>query len=250
MLALLRRFAALTLASGLSVLTGWVPSTLNPADKASRKYAKRCRVEAYVLVHSHTSFGGRQAVRGVYSGFQSLGLQLRSTALASVSGRTYQRAVRRWLDFCREAPPHPHRTLHRRSGVRMLDECVCAYLASVYYYGEGRRRQLAVNTVYGLYYLHPSIRDQLADSEQLLNGWTRLRPSLSHPPLTWPLVTLIAVTMATNSYGDGALATLVAFDALLRISEFASLRVRDVADSVGPQAMVVSHHWWVIGPHS
>jgi hypothetical protein len=41
MLALLRRFAALTLASGVSVLTGWVPSALNPADHASRKYVKR-----------------------------------------------------------------------------------------------------------------------------------------------------------------------------------------------------------------
>ena len=43
MLAHLRRFAALTLASGLTVLTGWIPSALNPADEASRQYAKRCR---------------------------------------------------------------------------------------------------------------------------------------------------------------------------------------------------------------
>jgi hypothetical protein len=43
MLALLRRVAALTLASGVSVLTGWVPSTLNPADHASRKCLKRRR---------------------------------------------------------------------------------------------------------------------------------------------------------------------------------------------------------------
>jgi hypothetical protein len=42
MLALLRRFAALALAGGVSVLTGWVPSILNPADHASRKYGKRC----------------------------------------------------------------------------------------------------------------------------------------------------------------------------------------------------------------
>ena len=41
MLALLRRYAALTLASRASVLTGWVPSALNPADQASRKYLKR-----------------------------------------------------------------------------------------------------------------------------------------------------------------------------------------------------------------
>jgi hypothetical protein len=43
MLAMLRRYAALILASGLTVLIGWIPSALNPADQASRKYVKRRR---------------------------------------------------------------------------------------------------------------------------------------------------------------------------------------------------------------
>jgi hypothetical protein len=47
MLALLRRYAALILASGLTVLTGWIPSALNPADNASRKYVKRCRYDPH-----------------------------------------------------------------------------------------------------------------------------------------------------------------------------------------------------------
>ena len=176
----------------------------------------------------HTGRAG-QVVRSVYDGFTTLGGVLRSHALATGSGRQYQGAVMRWLTFCREAPSHRHRPIHRRSGIRQLDRCVCMYMASVYHYGSGRRRQLAVNTVYGLYYVFPAVRGQLVESEQLIRGWTRLRPSVSRPPLTWPLVTLIAVTMAMNNYGEGALATLVAFDGLLRISEVTSLRVRDIS---------------------
>jgi hypothetical protein len=38
LLSLLRRYSALVLAGDVVVLTGWVPSALNPADDASRKY--------------------------------------------------------------------------------------------------------------------------------------------------------------------------------------------------------------------
>jgi integrase len=155
---------------------------------------------------------------------------MRSASLAVGSATAYRRAVQLWLEFCRHHSSHRHlQCLTSPAGVRHLDQCVCVYLEFVYHHGGGRRRQLGVNTVYGLYYYYPSLRRQLAESEQSLHGWARLRPSVSHPPLTWPLVTLLAVTMAMNGYGEGALATLVAFDGLLRISEMASLRVGDVS---------------------
>lgn len=157
--------------------------------------------------------------------------QVRSASLAAGSVTAYERGVGLWLDWCQHhAPPHRHdRPLHRDSGVHQLDQCVCMYLASVYLRGDGRLRQLGVSTVYGLYYHHPPIRGRLSYSEQFLTGWSRLRPSTSHPPLTWPLVTLIAVGMALEGYAGGALATLVSFDALLRVSEMAALRVEDVS---------------------
>lgn len=40
MLTLLRRYAAFLLAADITVLSGWVPSELNPADSASRKYMR------------------------------------------------------------------------------------------------------------------------------------------------------------------------------------------------------------------
>lgn len=153
----------------------------------------------------------------------------------------YQRAVQLWLDFCRHSPHHRHRSLSRRSGVSDVDHCVYLFLAAIHREGSGRRRQLAVNTVYGLYYKHPDIRGQgLRLSEQLLRGWARDRPSVSHPPLTWPLTTLLAVTMAMNGYADGALASLVSFDGLLRISEMTALRIRDVSAPSDPRRGRVS----------
>jgi integrase len=160
---------------------------------------------------------------------------LRWASLSAETAVSYQRAVQQWLAYCKNGPPHYHGRMVRRSGIRDMDACLCIYLASIYRRRGGRLRYLAVNTLYGIYTLWPHVRHQLTHSEQLVSGWGRLRPSLSHPPLIWPLVTLIAVTMCLNGYKDGALATLVAFDALLRVSEMASLRVRDVSEPTDPR---------------
>jgi integrase len=181
---------------------------------------------------SSTSRGSRDVRRsgqGEVDELRPVIRALRSATLAAGSAAAYERAVELWDMYCREAPSHRHRSLGRRSGIRNLDLCVRRYLASLYQRGGGRRRQSAVATVYGLYYYYPDIRGRLARSQQLLRGWARRRPPVSHPPLTWPLVTLIAVTMALNGYTAGALATLVAFDGLLRISEVANLCVGDVS---------------------
>ena len=160
---------------------------------------------------------------------------LRSATLAGSSAAAYQRAVELWVAYCRGAPSHRHGSLDWQPGIRHLDLCVRGYVASIYERGGGRRRQSAVDTVYGLYLYYPDIRGRLTRSEQLLHGWARRHPPLSHPPLTWPLVTLIAVTMALNGYADGALATLVAFDGLLRVSEMANLCIGDVSPPTDPR---------------
>lgn len=154
--------------------------------------------------------------------------QLRAASLATGSQRAYHRAVSLWYQFCRQRHPHTHHDPNRQSGRVNLDSCVGRYIATLHRDDGGRRRQLAINTVYGLYYYFPILRHHMVNCEQMIRGWSRLHPSVSHPPLTWPIVTLIAVTMATNGYGDGALATLVAFDGLLRISQMAALLVSDV----------------------
>ena len=117
----------------------------------------------------------------------------------------------------------------RHSSSAHLDECVQEYICHLFLSFNGRCRQRAVNTVYGLYMLHPQQRGQLRGSEALLTGWSRVIPSVPHPPLTWPLVIAIARTMAGNGFGECAIATLVAFDGLLRVGELVRITAADVS---------------------
>jgi integrase len=146
---------------------------------------------------------------------------LTTSAFASSTVTAYLTAVTRFRSYC------PHQGRH--SSVSQLDRCVEDYICDLFLFYLGRNRQLAVNTVYGLYMQQPVLRDRLKGSEGLLRGWQRAAPSVQHPPLTWPITVAIARTMAANGYPVCALATLVAFDGLLRVGELVSVRVSDVS---------------------
>jgi integrase len=154
---------------------------------------------------------------------------LRRAALAAPTTALYHAAVVAYTEFCRSRPPHRHHRLPHPSAALDLDDCVQLYIGHLYAAHDGKQRHRAVNTVYGIYAVDPHLRHQLRRSEQLLAGWTRLTPALSHPPLTWPLVTLLACTMAKSGYHGCALATVIGFHALLRVGELAAIRVADVS---------------------
>jgi hypothetical protein len=196
--------------------------------------ATLCLVWAVSLMPNRSSPShARRAVRWmVDESLEATRHLLRTASLSPGTVMAYRGAVRHWQNYCNNRSPHTHHPMSHRSGPAELDDCVSFYLAFLYQQRGGRGRQLGVCTIFGLYLEYPSIRGRLVESEQMLQGWARIRPSVSHPPLTWPLVTLIAVTMAANGYGHGAIATLVAFDGLLRISEVTALRVGDVSAPV------------------
>jgi integrase len=146
---------------------------------------------------------------------------LTTSAFASSTVTAYLAAVIRYRSYC------PHQGRH--SSLSQLDQCVEDYICDLFLFYLGRNRQLAVNTVYGLYMQQPVLRDRLKGSEGLLRGWQRAAPSVQHPPLTWPITVAIARTMAANGYSECAVATLVAFDGLLRVGELVSVRVSDVS---------------------
>lgn len=163
---------------------------------------------------------------------------LTTSAFAVSTATAYTTAVTRYLSSCR------HRGRH--SSVSQFDRCVERYICYLYFQYRGRNRQLAVNTVYGLYMQHPALRDRLRGSEGLLRGWQRAAPSVSHPPLTWPLTIAIARTMAGNGYVDCAVATLIAFDGLLRVGELVAVLVADVSLPDDSRRGAASH----MVPHS
>lgn len=154
---------------------------------------------------------------------------LRVSSLAPSTMSAYSSAVSHYNHYCHQLPFHPHHCPPHPSAILNLDRCVEDYISYLYGSYAGRNKQLAVNTVYGIYAFHPEFRNTLKRSEQLLRGWDRLIPSISHPPLTWPVTVFIAIVLAQNNQVDAAIATLVAFDGLLRVGELVNLRVADVS---------------------
>ena len=107
---------------------------------------------------------------------------LRTASLSQGTVLAYRGAVRRWQNYCNNRSSHTHHPLSHRAGPATLDDCVSIYLAFLYQQRGGRGRQLGVCTIFGLYLEYPSIRGRLVESEQMLQGWARIRPSVSHPP--------------------------------------------------------------------
>jgi integrase len=68
-----------------------------------------------------------------------------------------------------------------------------------------------------------------------LRGWSRLARSASHPPITWELAVVFAVTMAKWSLYPHSIATLVAFDCYLRVGELTRIRYCDVVQPNDPR---------------
>lgn len=92
-----------------------------------------------------------------------------------------------------------------------------------------------VNAVFGVAHLAPHLRSHLPRARQCLKAWDKLREQRSHPPITWELTVLLAVSMSRQGWHAEAVATLLAFDCYLRISEFVQLCGADVAHQSDPR---------------
>lgn len=189
------------------------------------------------------------------STFHSTRLLLQTSSMSSTTVKSYSSAVTRFLHYCHSQPKHPHHTFPHPSSMPDLDNCLQNYITFTYLQHNSTNKQLAINAVYGIYLIKPEWRGSLKRSEQLLKGWDRLVPSVSHPPLTWPLVVLIASTFAANQQLDCAIATLVAFDSMLRISEMVNITVGDISSPGDLRRTITNfptqpHSSSVIGPSS
>ena len=91
-----------------------------------------------------------------------------------------------------------------------------------------RGAHLGNNVVYAIKALSPSTYEQHTDARALLADWNALRQVTHWPPLNLPLVLLLALDQFDRGALDVGLAFIVSFLGLLRVSETAALRVRDV----------------------
>lgn len=109
--------------------------------------------------------------------------------------------------------------------VGVLDASFAAFLE---YAVSSRISLSAARTAFSaLRTFNPVLDRSLPVSHDCVTRLERLRPSVSPPPLTWPLVVLYAWRLAPLD-ARLSVALLVAFDAYLRVSELLGLRVCDV----------------------
>jgi integrase len=110
-----------------------------------------------------------------------------------------------------------------------FDRVLTTYLHHLYKTGRGKGK--AKDTFAGTLSLLPHLKGQLYLSALSLRGWNKLAPPRSYPPLTLELTFSIALNLTIHGHHRAAIATILAFDCLLRINEFLSLRRDDIADA-------------------
>jgi hypothetical protein len=89
----------------------------------------------------------------------------------------------------------------------------------------------------------PVLRLKLNRSRMCLRGWSRIRETRSHPPMTWELTVMFAMTMASWGYHSEAVATLVAFDCLLRVGEVTRMVATDVIMPMIRESVTLIQRW-------
>lgn len=112
---------------------------------------------------------------------------------------------------------------------RQFDETLASYLC--FLYDNGFCYSKACATVFGCVMYDPVLKPHLLMTRAVLTGFRKLTPVKVRPPVTWDMAVCVAVQMLRHGRRDFALATLLGFDCLLRVSELFGLRVRDVVDT-------------------
>jgi len=151
---------------------------------------------------------------------------LRASAVASSTFKNYTDCLAYFLSWL----AHNNRVV---SSVRDVDHEFEAFLHSFYVARSGSGLGLARNAFMGLCLYYPQLRAVMPLSRRAIKGWEKSHPSVSHPPLSWPLAVLFALRLSSDCksvFGGFALAVglLVAWEAYLRVGELCSLKLGDV----------------------
>ena len=123
-----------------------------------------------------------------------------------------------------------------------LDHHLSNYMADLWFAGKGKAE--ATCTFYGLDMFMPGLRYKLPVSLRSIRGFTRLCPSVPHPPLPWTVTNAIAAWLAVNCRSHRlacALSVVLSFDCYLRTSELLGLMYEDIAVGRDPRLGLTDH---------
>lgn len=115
-----------------------------------------------------------------------------------------------------------------RSQIDRLDRLLCLYLDERYREDSTKSSNIGSGLINGLVFLQPQLKHRLPWAHEATKGWRRRKPWVSKPPIPWDMTCLVALVLVQWDLFDYAIATLLAFDCYLRISELANIAVNDL----------------------
>jgi integrase len=148
-------------------------------------------------------------------------LPLQDLVLAPASLKAYNTSLSSFLNYSRLSP---QQLLIVPATV--LDRLLAVFIQ--HSFDSVSPFQYASNALNAVAYHRPDVKARLFISRQCLKGWERVKRTMSYPPLTWELTVAIAAAMAQRGLHGPAVATLVAFDCYLRVTELTRIHLREV----------------------
>lgn len=136
--------------------------------------------------------------------------------------KVYDKEVEKFLFYCEEFEVSV-------SSVRGIDIALATYGNDLFAESSARgRRQAFVNCVMGVEKYLPYLKHKLLKSRAVYNGWSRLIPANSPPPMPLSVILVIVFLFYVSRLPEVGVSLLLAFHAYLRIGELCALRWRDV----------------------
>jgi integrase len=214
------------LALGIRLKVVWIPTEWNPADEPSRRFQ--------YSPPPHLSFGPEYS-----SDDEGDGPGLVADSVCTGTFAAYKEAITIFQDWLIE------NKLSFPSDDLLLDRMLVKYFDEMYVTSKGKHRQIAVNTVAALKFASPRLKAHLQLAERALKGWERRKPSKPHPPFTWDLTTVLALSLWYQGRWKMAIALLLSFECYLRIGELGKIKRKHISDVGDPrcpdsQTMLIS----------
>ncbi|CAK0852660.1 unnamed protein product [Prorocentrum cordatum] len=207
-----RRLCALELATSARIHHRWIPSERNPVDKGSRLWE-----------HLRREMVGSIGIRASRSPEAQVETFLEANA---VTERTHAMYVKRVADFESWVSARGLKL----TSAKLVDCALVDYLNQLWI--DGADIGEATGTYAAWVKLRPSFSkkgpDKLVRTMKALQGFNRLDPGRTRPPLPLAFAALIAVELVGMGLGGMALAVMLMFSAYLRPIELLSLQLSDV----------------------
>ena len=146
---------------------------------------------------------------------------LRAAIFAPATHRAYNNSFQSFLHFS-----GLQASRLRLMRPQRIDQLLCRFIGELHH--TGRPHSTAVHALSGLVHYLPRLRQQLPEARLRIRGWARRKVTTSHPPITWELTLVIALTMAQFGHHAEAIACLLSFDCYLRVGEMTRLRFKDI----------------------